>query len=93
MFRRRIFQKRVRQVLEPLNHFLRPSDICYGYFSGSPTSGLSNGGNFSNIVGIGKILWQENGLVNVSSRMKHGMHVEYSTVLGLLGHFKGLKKF
>ena len=51
VLRRRIFQKTVREVLEPLNHFLSTSGICCGYFSGSPTSELSSGDNFRIVIG------------------------------------------
>ena len=38
------------------------------------------------------ILQQENGLVGIFSKMKHGIHVEYSTICGIRGHFKGALK-
>ena len=81
-------QKRVREILEPLNHFLCTSSICCGYFSGSLTSGLSIGNNFRIMIGTDWILWQEIGLLIVFYRLKHETHVEYSTVWGLWGHFR-----
>ena len=93
VFKRRIFQKRVREVLGPLNHFLCTSSICCGYFLGSPTSRLSIGNNFRIMIGTDWILWQEIGLLIVFSRLKHETHVEYSTVWGLRGHFRYRKKF
>ena len=83
----------VREVFEPLNHFLSTSGICSAYFSGSPTSGLSIGNNFRIMTGTDWILWQEIGLVIVFSRLKHETHVEYSTVWGLRGHFRYQKNF
>ena len=93
VFKRRIFQKRVREILEPLNHFLCTSSIRCGWFSNSPTSGLSIDNNFKIMTGTDWILWQEIGLVIVFSRLKHETHVEYSTVWGLRGHFRYQKNF
>ena len=93
LLRKRIFQKRVKELLEPLNHFLCTSSICCGYFSGSPTSGLSIGNDFRIMIGTDWILWQEIGLLIVFYRLKHETHVEYSTVWGLWGHFRYQKKF
>ena len=93
VLRRRIFQKRVRKVLELLNHFVCTSSMSCGYFSGSPTSGLSIGNNFRIMIGTDWILWQEIVLLIVFSRLKHETHVEYSTVWGLRGHFKYKKNF
>ena len=76
-----------------LNNFLGCSEICCTYLSVSPTPGLSNGDNFSIIICIIHILRQEHGLLGIFSRMKQEMHVEYSTMCGIRGHFKELKFF
>ena len=49
VLRRRIFEKRVREVVQPVN--LSTSGICCRYYSGSPTSGLSIGDNFKIMIG------------------------------------------
>ena len=56
VFDKNRFQKRVRELLEPLNRFLSISGICCGYFSDSPTSGLSIGENFRIMIGTDSIL-------------------------------------
>ena len=53
----------------------------------------SSGDNFRIIIGTNCILWQEISLGIVFYRLKHETHVEYSTVLGLRGHFKYPKFF
>ena len=93
VLRRRIFQKRVRKVLKPLNHLVCTSSISSGYFSDSPTSGLSIGDNFRIMIGTDWILRQEIVLLIIFSRLKHETHVEYSTVWGSRCHFRYQKIF
>ena len=53
----------------------------------------SIGNNFRIMIGTDWILWQEISRLIVFYRLKHETHVEYSTFLGLWGHFRYQKKF
>eukprot|EP00493_Phyllostaurus_siculus_P000119 UN00121 len=53
-----------------------------------PTPGLSINGNFKIMIGNRLDFRQKVGLDIVFSRLSHETHVEYSTVLGLRGHFR-----